>query len=263
MSITIIGPKPMKKESLLRSVIALLLCIVISPFNVKAQVGVGTTTPDESSILDIVSTDKGLLVPRLTNAQRDAIVNPAKGLLIFNSDAEEFQFNSNSPATPIWVAFSLTTTSASSPGQSVKYSNTDTTTNVNSTSGINLPIISSINWNDNPGLYNVDTGNHAITISETGRYRIVVNTSIIRASGAARTAPEIRLSVNGSKVGAYASTAYARNNSGHNETSLHINEVIEVSAGDVISVHVIRSASNGVVNLRSAGSSNIYIEKIL
>jgi hypothetical protein len=54
-----------------------------------------------------------------------------------------------------------------------------------------------------------------------------------------------------------------RRSNGHNETSFHINEVIQVSAGDVISVEILRAANSGSVTLRSAGSTNIYIEKIL
>ena len=50
-------------------------------------VGVGTATPDASAVLDVSSTSKGLLPPRLTQAQRDAIANPAKGLTIYNLDA--------------------------------------------------------------------------------------------------------------------------------------------------------------------------------
>jgi len=53
------------------------------------NVGVGTTTPDPSAILDISSTDKGLLIPRMTILQRDLIVptNPAsESLLIYQTD---------------------------------------------------------------------------------------------------------------------------------------------------------------------------------
>jgi len=50
----------------------------------NAQVGVGTTTPDASSVLDVSSTDKGLLLPRMTTAQRNAIAAPAAGLTIYN-----------------------------------------------------------------------------------------------------------------------------------------------------------------------------------
>ena len=51
-----------------------------------AQVGIGTTTPDASSALDITSTTKGLLIPRMTETQRDAISSPATGLMIYQTD---------------------------------------------------------------------------------------------------------------------------------------------------------------------------------
>ncbi len=48
-----------------------------------AQVGIGTTTPNSSAALDITSTTKGLLPPRMTAAQRNAIATPAQGLIIY------------------------------------------------------------------------------------------------------------------------------------------------------------------------------------
>ena len=50
-----------------------------------AQQGIGTATPDSSAALDISSTTKGFLPPRMTIAQRNAIVSPAKGLVIYNT----------------------------------------------------------------------------------------------------------------------------------------------------------------------------------
>jgi hypothetical protein len=52
----------------------------------QSNVGIGTSNPDPSARLDISSADKGLLLPRLTSSQRDAIPNPAPGLVIFNTD---------------------------------------------------------------------------------------------------------------------------------------------------------------------------------
>src|SRR6185295_9778777 len=61
---------------------------------VYAQEGVGInssgTSADPSAILDASSTTKGQLVPRMTTAQRDAIINPALGLLIFNTTTQCF-----------------------------------------------------------------------------------------------------------------------------------------------------------------------------
>lgn len=55
-----------------------------------SQVGIGTKNIDNSSILDLTSTTKGLLTPRMSTAQRDAIPSPAIGLLIYNLDEATF-----------------------------------------------------------------------------------------------------------------------------------------------------------------------------
>jgi hypothetical protein len=51
-----------------------------------AQVGINTNTPDASSALDIESNTGGILIPRMTEAQRDAIALPASGLMIYQTD---------------------------------------------------------------------------------------------------------------------------------------------------------------------------------
>jgi hypothetical protein len=48
------------------------------------QVGIGTASPNPSAALEIVSTDSGVLLPRMTTTQRNAIVSPVKGLMIYN-----------------------------------------------------------------------------------------------------------------------------------------------------------------------------------
>jgi hypothetical protein len=48
--------------------------------------GIGTATPNNSAILDVSSTTKGLLPPRMTHAQLLAISNPANGLIVFCTD---------------------------------------------------------------------------------------------------------------------------------------------------------------------------------
>lgn len=49
-----------------------------------SQIGVGTISPDSSAILDVESTKKGFLLPRLTFTQRESIDSPAEGLMIYN-----------------------------------------------------------------------------------------------------------------------------------------------------------------------------------
>ncbi len=67
--------------------IALSFCIIS---NVWAQEGVAINTtgadPDNSAILDVASTTKGLLIPRMNQTQRNAISSPATGLMIYQTD---------------------------------------------------------------------------------------------------------------------------------------------------------------------------------
>ena len=73
--------------NLTRQLVALLL-VALLPLAVLAQgVGIGTATPDASAALDIRATGQGVLLPRLTQAQRLAIASPATGLLVFQTDA--------------------------------------------------------------------------------------------------------------------------------------------------------------------------------
>jgi len=64
--------------------VAVLMVAVISfvsnaqnMFPASGSAGVGTTTPNSSALLDVVSTSKGVLIPRMTKTQRDGIVSPA------------------------------------------------------------------------------------------------------------------------------------------------------------------------------------------
>jgi uncharacterized protein (TIGR02145 family) len=65
----------------------ILLCaaFIAASFTGIAQVGIGTTTPDASAALDIESTTKGFLPPRMDTAARNAIVAPVAGLVIYNT----------------------------------------------------------------------------------------------------------------------------------------------------------------------------------
>jgi hypothetical protein len=79
------------------------LIILISSFSFAQNVGIGTTTPNVKAALEIKSTDKGVLFPRLTTAQRNAITNPPNGLHVFNTD--ERCLNYFDSAYAIWNCY--------------------------------------------------------------------------------------------------------------------------------------------------------------
>jgi uncharacterized protein (TIGR02145 family) len=72
----------------------------------QAQIKVGNnpTTLNSSAVLELESTTQGLLLPRMTTLQRNAISNPATGLMIFNTTTLVTEINVGTATTPNWVA---------------------------------------------------------------------------------------------------------------------------------------------------------------
>lgn len=64
----------------------LLSCVSIGAYAQKDNVGIGTAKPDQSAVLDVSSSNKGFLMPRLSLEQRNNIQNPAKGLIVYQTD---------------------------------------------------------------------------------------------------------------------------------------------------------------------------------
>jgi len=76
-------------------------------FATGQNVGIGTNNPSPSAVLELKATDKGFLPPRLDSSQRSAIVNPATGLVVYDTDRNSlFLFNGTR-----WVSIDQTNTS--------------------------------------------------------------------------------------------------------------------------------------------------------
>ncbi len=74
-----------------------LAMAILLPWQLNSQ-----TEP--SALLELHSTDKGFLLPRMTMAERDAIAGPATGLMIYNTTVAAMEINHGSPAAPSWQA---------------------------------------------------------------------------------------------------------------------------------------------------------------
>ncbi|MEM6297076.1 MAG: hypothetical protein AAF740_00130 [Bacteroidota bacterium] len=87
----------MKKNFLL----IVFLTLITSLTAVQAQVGFGTLTPEPSAQVDITSTDKGFLVPRMTSSERLLVAAPADGLLVYDTDQQKFYYYNATDA--VWL----------------------------------------------------------------------------------------------------------------------------------------------------------------
>jgi sugar lactone lactonase YvrE len=80
-----------------------MLIILFSGLSATAQVGISATNtpPNASAMLDVSSTNKGVLIPRMNTAQKNAIPNKAEGLMVYDSDAKQFSYWTGT----LWVNF--------------------------------------------------------------------------------------------------------------------------------------------------------------
>src|ERR1043166_5120670 len=99
------------KFNTLKYIFMMIVCLFINKqlqsqniFPSTGAAGIGTTTANGSSLLEVKSTSKGILIPRMTQAQRNAIASPATGLLIYQTDKTPgFYYYSGSA----WAAVSV------------------------------------------------------------------------------------------------------------------------------------------------------------
>ena len=84
------------------SLLLLYFSLLLPALHLSAQTAIGGNTPDPSTMLDVQGTSKGVLFPRMTASQRNAIVSPATGLMIYNTDINSLEINLGTPASPSW-----------------------------------------------------------------------------------------------------------------------------------------------------------------
>lgn len=240
----------------------------------SGSVGVSNAMPHGSSSLDLGANDRGLLVNRVTlSAANNAspILNPANGLLVFNT-ATNFSpagyENDVRPGFYYWDAAQSRWIPQTAESRSARYTNSNTTFNLNQQSAQRLPIFGYEQWNDDSTLYQATTGNNGnrIIVKEDGRYEVTANISIESSNARTNIDAEFVVNPDGTSPtrypGATSSTGYTRNANNHNHSSLHINEVIELNANDILVIEVMREANTGTVNMRVEGGCNFTIKKV-
>lgn len=97
-----IGKEHSRRAPFIKEIFYSICLLVLFSITAEAQVGVGTITPDPSAQLDVTSSSKGLLVPRMSFSDRNLIGSPATGLLIYQTNNTPGFYYYNGSA---WVPF--------------------------------------------------------------------------------------------------------------------------------------------------------------
>ena len=179
----------------------LFFALAIVPVGLCAQVGVGTSSPAASSILDVTSTEKGFLPPRMTAAQRTAISSPATGLIVYQTDGTSGLYIYSGSG---WMPQASWYTNAGSPTSSFTLvTPAGLTSGANANYGIGANALNALTSGD----YNVALGYDAAKSVSTGADNTAVGYSALSAT-------------TGSGNTAFGSSAGAGNVSGTNNTFL-------------------------------------------
>lgn len=223
--------------------IMLLLCVHYYTF---AQVGIGTTSPDDGSALQIDSTTGAFVPPRMTNTQMMAITTPLDGALVFNTTKNSYFIYENSS----WASLSNSTLVMNRVGAS---GNSIISTNTNTY--YDFPIGTSDALVTNSQVYNI-TSNGTITILESGNYMFSASLSIRNMpSGSVKYI--IAMTINGNLIG-YLNRGFATL-TGTDYWGTSGNIMYPISANDVVKFRYV--INNGGTPLE-AQFVNIGITKL-
>lgn len=227
----------MKKQLLIALAVAGLPCAA------RAQVSINTSgaAPDASAILDVSSTTKGLLPPRMTQAQRTAIAAPATGLVVYQTDGTAGLYcNSGTPTTPAWQQLALRAAVAYG-----YYSGGVQT--VISASGVKCDFTTA---NVSSGLA-FNPGTDEVAVAVAGVYRVSYGMLVNANTGGNF---EMQLQRNGAIVGPVGFAIFG----GGGYQNLPLEGLYSLSAGDVISVRV-RVPSGGTFTVYNAALNLLQV----
>ncbi len=230
----------MKKSCLL------LLFTVLISFTVFAQnVGIGTAAPNASSQLDITSTSKGLLIPRMSTSAITSISNPAKGLMVYDSLKSLLMVNTGTPLSPNWQPVAANTNS----GWNLTGNNGTNPNNQFLGNTDNKPLRFRVNntWAGelNPVSGNVLLGLRAGQSNTTGYSKVALGTDALK------------LDMDGTNLVAIGDSALYNNGTGNGGESVQFDVAVGTKAlysnsigynNTAVGAHALYSNTNGIDN---------------
>lgn len=246
-----------------------------------SQVGIGTTDPISSSVLDITSTNKGVLIPRvkLAGASDKSPLdgNIPDGTLVFNTVRAGTGNNIVIPGVYAWVnnKWIIPSTIGVTRSKAIKFTNSlSNTTNFNPSTvatPVTIDIYNNEKFNDDPSIFErID--DYKLKIKKAGLYIVSVNLALKQnpAKDESRLSNYIYFNLDGILVSAKIITLVPQ----YNPSSVNIdgrfafnsNSYIKVEAGQILTLHSQRykdgTRYDGVLNFDNTSPSSVTVIKI-
>ena len=191
--------------------VLIVLAFLVITITGYSQVGVGTTNPNASAVLDVTSTSKGLLPPRMTDAQKNAITSPVAGLMLWCTNCGtngQMQVFNGSEWTDLLGSPSIKASSngtADISAYAVSGSSTGTLSVGVPASGVTQTIIATVTT---VGTYSISSTANGVTFANNGSFSSTGSQNIIlTASGTPTSAGSHTFTLNTVPTCSFAKTS--------------------------------------------------------
>jgi hypothetical protein len=258
-----------------------LMIFTVSASLMYSQVGIGTPSPVTSAVLDITSSNKGVMIPNVAltavNSKAPLAGNLVDGTMVFNTATSGTGDNKVFPGVYIWSAdkWNYPSELGLSKSKAVKFtSSSASTTNFNPAtvaSPVNIDIFSAQVFNDDSSVFE-KVSNYELRVKQAGLYLISVNLALkqVPAVEESRVSDYIYLNLDGALASSKIITLVPQYDPAkvniNGRFAFGSNSYINAAAGQIITLQSARYKNgtdyNGVVNFDGTNLSSITIVKI-
>lgn len=254
----------------LLSMLLVLLCLAATA---QQKITIGTVIADTTALLQVNATNKGILVPRLTHAQMNAIVSPANGLLLYNTDSACFAYRNAS----VWAFLKGNTTASNDWSTSGNAGINDATNFIGTieNTALNFRVNNLNGGRIDPVLLNTFIGREAGNSTQTGVRNVAMGylslpNNTLGEKNSAIGSQSLRSNLSGSNNTAVGYDAMNNNMTGNRNTAYGVNALRTLSDGNenvAIGLSALYNNVSGIGNTAigyeagydNAGSNNIFI----
>ncbi|WP_449398036.1 hypothetical protein [Chryseobacterium wanjuense] len=231
-----------------------------------AQIGIGTNAILPGVQLQVENSSKGVLLPRVsltsTTSFSPITGTPANSLMVYNTNTAGTGSTAVSPGFYYWSTSgsNWVRIQQKSANETALFSNQNTSTNLNSSSGTFTDLFANVRFNSNPALYQ-KVDNTTLKINETGYYKITLNLDMISSASQNNLGIEILVNnvenIVSDNIYIPGRAMGSQPNSGSYITYFPINV-----AGTTLRIKSYQLRLSTPIYFRNANASTIAIEKI-